>query len=338
MLRLRLGPAAALEVADEGPEVGGRTELIERFALDSPQRVRARRLLLRGLSRLPRRSSPPSTRCGGSRRWRSRSSTRATTPTLWEALAIPGAPYALALERDGTVGAKGTFNNLSQLESILATAERRRAERARIEASVSEPDRGDGGRLSRALEGIASSSSRRGFLARVGKGMAAVTAGGVVAKLVEPGEADGYHFCGHIFTTDSCPHPLGRLDAADRPRRLPARSARAASRSTTSAAASTTRASRWTADGNALQDPDGRPLPPAPRTKVCEEATQRDPRHPHPGRRRLVPLLRRPGPQARRLLLDLEQADQRRRRRSQGYCYRSRKVFCVMYFDTNVPC
>ena len=53
---------------------------------------------------------------------------------VWEALAIPGAPYAVALERDGTVGAKGTFNNLAQLESVLAAAERRRAERLRIEA------------------------------------------------------------------------------------------------------------------------------------------------------------------------------------------------------------
>lgn len=60
------------------------------------------------------------------------------------------------------------------------------------------------GRIGRALDGIASNTSRRGFLARVGKGMAAVTAGGAVAKLVQPGEADGYHFCGHIYATDSC--------------------------------------------------------------------------------------------------------------------------------------
>ena len=32
MLRLRLGPAAALEIPEEGPPVGSRTELIERFA------------------------------------------------------------------------------------------------------------------------------------------------------------------------------------------------------------------------------------------------------------------------------------------------------------------
>ena len=90
-----------------------------------------------------------------------------------------------------------------------------------------------GGRISRALEGLASSSSRRGFLARVGKGMAALTAAGAVSKLVEPGEADGYHFCGHIYTTDSCPHPLGTMrrgSTAPATRSSP----RPASRSTTS--------------------------------------------------------------------------------------------------------
>ncbi len=43
----------------------------------------------------------------------------------WRALAIPGSPYAIALDADGLVRAKGTFNTLAQLESVLATAERR---------------------------------------------------------------------------------------------------------------------------------------------------------------------------------------------------------------------
>jgi hypothetical protein len=45
----------------------------------------------------------------------------------WSELRVPGSPYAVALDLDGTVLAKGTFNNLAQLESVLATAERRRA-------------------------------------------------------------------------------------------------------------------------------------------------------------------------------------------------------------------
>ena len=53
---------------------------------------------------------------------------------MWRELEIPGSPYAVALDLDGTVLAKGTFNNLAQLESVLATAERRRAERSAGEA------------------------------------------------------------------------------------------------------------------------------------------------------------------------------------------------------------
>lgn len=48
----------------------------------------------------------------------------------WNAFAAPGAPYAVALDRDGTVLAKGIPNSLPQLESIVATAVRRRAESA----------------------------------------------------------------------------------------------------------------------------------------------------------------------------------------------------------------
>ncbi len=52
----------------------------------------------------------------------------AAEPALWGALEIPGSPFAIAAGRDGTVLAKGTFNNLAQLESVLATADRRRRE------------------------------------------------------------------------------------------------------------------------------------------------------------------------------------------------------------------
>jgi hypothetical protein len=45
----------------------------------------------------------------------------------WLALDVPGSPYAVALDSQGTVLAKGTFNNLAQLESILAAGERRRS-------------------------------------------------------------------------------------------------------------------------------------------------------------------------------------------------------------------
>ncbi len=69
-------------------------------------------------------------------------------------------------------------------------------------------------RVGEALEGIAGNTSRRGFIARLGGAMMAATAGSVVGRAIEPGEADAFHFCGHIFTTGSCPHPTGtpRID------------------------------------------------------------------------------------------------------------------------------
>ena len=49
----------------------------------------------------------------------------------WRRLGIPGSPYAIAIDGDGRVLAKGTFNSIAQLESVLASAERRLAESAR---------------------------------------------------------------------------------------------------------------------------------------------------------------------------------------------------------------
>jgi hypothetical protein len=50
-------------------------------------------------------------------------------PAVWHELGIPGSPFAVALDLEGVVLAKGTFNNLAQLESVVAAAERRKAER-----------------------------------------------------------------------------------------------------------------------------------------------------------------------------------------------------------------
>ncbi len=44
---------------------------------------------------------------------------------VWTAAAVPGSPYAVALAVDGVALAKGTFNSLTQLESVLATARQR---------------------------------------------------------------------------------------------------------------------------------------------------------------------------------------------------------------------
>jgi hypothetical protein len=44
---------------------------------------------------------------------------------VWRAAGVPGSPYAVALSSEGVALAKGTFNSLGQLESVLATARSR---------------------------------------------------------------------------------------------------------------------------------------------------------------------------------------------------------------------
>ena len=58
-------------------------------------------------------------------------------------------------------------------------------------------------------ESVAQTSSRRGFLARAGRFLLAVSGSGVVAAALRAQRAEAFHFCGHIYTTGSCPHPTG---------------------------------------------------------------------------------------------------------------------------------
>jgi hypothetical protein len=191
----------------------------------------------------------------------------------------------------------------------------------------------EAGRVGRALETLAGGSSRRGFLARLGGAMVAASAGSVVAKAVRPGEAEGYHFCGHIFTTDSCPHPatLPRIDRDGFP--IHPVSGKAIDN-----------IGRLVDDeghpvderGERLLDPDGRPLPPAPRTKTCDETARKF------GFETWVDggWYRCCGGAVRKLVDCCSYSDTRINGDAslEGYCYEGRKVFCVMYFQTKVPC
>jgi hypothetical protein len=189
-------------------------------------------------------------------------------------------------------------------------------------------------RVDRALESLAGNSSRRGFLARVGAALTAVTAGSVVARAVKPGEADAFHFCGHIFTTGSCPHPLGpaqpRIDAHGYPLHPDGTPIDNIGR----------RVNREGQplgdDGGLLRDPDGRPLPPAPRTRVCDEterqfgiSTTVDGSWYRCCNGRVRKLVDCCSNSSRRINGDAA---------LEGYCFRGRKVFCVMYFQTKIPC
>jgi len=185
------------------------------------------------------------------------------------------------------------------------------------------------------LTSLAANTSRRGFLARVGGALVAATAGGTVGKLIAPGEADAYHFCGHTFTTGSCPHPTGtalpRIDAHGYPLR-----GKDGHPVDNLGRAINERGEPVDKQDQPKLDPDGRPLPPAPRTKVCDEVSRRF------GFRTSVDgsWYRCCGGRVRKLVDCCAHHNQRINGDAalEGYCFSGRKVFCVMFFQTKVPC
>jgi hypothetical protein len=188
-------------------------------------------------------------------------------------------------------------------------------------------DATEGGRIA---DAVAAGSSRRGFLARVG---AAVISAAGVGAVVRPGEAEAFHFCGHIYTTDSCPHPTGlpRIDSNGFP--LKAASGRAVDDLGRYVDAN---GAPVDDDGKPLLDADGNPLPPATRTRVCQVAAAENGfKAYHDGAwyrccgghvRKLVDCC---GYTKKRINGDASLA---------GYCFKGRHVFCVMYFQTKIPC
>jgi len=183
------------------------------------------------------------------------------------------------------------------------------------------------------LEKLATSTSRRGFLGRVAAALVAVAGGELVASAARPEEAEAFHFCGHTYTTASCPHPTGlpRVDAHGYPLRAHD------GRPVDDLGRPLDHEGRpLDHHGKLLRDPDGRPLPPARRTKVCAAVGQRY------GFRtwRDGSWYRCCGGHVRRLMDCCSYSSRRINGDAAltGYCYRGRKVFCVHYYDTRVRC
>ena len=150
--------------------------------------------------------------------------------------------------------------------------------------------------------------TRRSFLGRLGAAVLGAVGGGGVAAAVAPEEAEAFHFCGHIFTTDSCPSPfrlprINRLGYPLRPR--DGRSIDNLGRLVNGSGYPVNEA------GVRLVGPDGRPLPKGPRTRICQDWV---PERFHIDARIqgcVVSVLQPPDPEARRLLLPVEAKDQR---------------------------
>ena len=115
---------------------------------------------------------------------------------------------------------------------------------------------------------LASGLTRRSFLGRMGGAILALTGGGAVAAAIRPEKSEAFHFCGHIWTTGSCPSPLGipRIDRHGYP-------LRAGDGRRIDNLGRLVNSSGYPVDasGDRLRGPDGQPLPAAPRTRLCEE-------------------------------------------------------------------
>jgi hypothetical protein len=120
-LRLALGPQSALSLEGEGPEIGSRPGLSDRFertdallvAIFSSTGCRLCQALEPTL-RLVAREPGVALEIFDEH----------ADADVWHALGIPGSPFAVVMDDEGTVRATGTFNNLAQLDSLLVTAGR----------------------------------------------------------------------------------------------------------------------------------------------------------------------------------------------------------------------
>lgn len=126
-LRQAIGPEAALEIPGEGPPLGVRVELIERFALPAEVRFAVALFSSDGCP-LCQALEPSLVLFANDPLLAVERFDEHADADVWRALEIPGSPYALVLGRDGTVRAQGTFNSLRQLESLVAGAEQRERE------------------------------------------------------------------------------------------------------------------------------------------------------------------------------------------------------------------
>ena len=171
--------------------------------------------------------------------------------------------------------------------------------------------------IEQATTRLASRSSRRSFLGKLGQGFVALVGGPMVAVALRPDRAEAYHICGHTYTTGSCPHPFS-------PR---------------------TRVDRY---GLPLHPKHGYPVDDRGeiftsrdqiRRRVCQEVVPE--RYPYTGQPEFGGGWARCCNGRVRRIVDCCSYSRRRINGDgsvTGYCYSGRRVFCIAYRDTNVSC
>ena len=130
-LHLRLGPRGALEIDTEGPALGDVVPAFDARDADGAPVVLGgpgpRRLILFSsptciVCREVAPAIPAAAQAGGLL------AQVVHDPEAERTFDVPGTPFALVIDELGTVRAKGTVNNLEQVEGLVDTAERRMRE------------------------------------------------------------------------------------------------------------------------------------------------------------------------------------------------------------------
>jgi hypothetical protein len=129
VLRLSLASQGALEIPDEGPRVGQRQPWAAALAW-APGTLLALAIFNSEGCPMCRRLEPAVSYVAADPLLAVRIFDEVADAPAWAAAAVPGSPYAVALDAAGVALAKGTFNSLVQLEGIIATARERETELA----------------------------------------------------------------------------------------------------------------------------------------------------------------------------------------------------------------
>ena len=188
---------------------------------------------------------------------------------------------------------------------------------------------------------LASSRTRRSFIGTLGALLLGVTAeravGGAKRPIAGTERIPGgwYGFCGHYFTTGSCrgPFKLPRVDREGQPLRP------ADGRPVDDAGLLINDLGEPVDEtGNRLVAANGAYTAPGPRTRLCEDGVRR--RHGLGDAVLQGSWYRCCNGQIRKLWDCCSESPHRINGDGalRGYCYGKRKVFCVVYVETGIPC